>query len=270
MRKFRDFHSQTWDNPFSKREGSPILSRIFGFLAIIVISAVILYGFIYSPLLRIRKIEILGAKSLDQAKIKAVVGQGLAGFEYLIWPKDYFFTANAAGIRNQLLMQFSILRDASIEKKYGKLVVTIEEKEPSYRLMIGDRSYLLDQDGIGLKEASVGEGDALIALMQDKTIYAPDKPLVAPSLLQSSSELHKYFATQVGVRDRVFVLNPSDETITVISTEGWGAVLDSSQDIRTQLDSLSSALLGKFSPAERQKLSYIDVRFGDKVYYKWK
>jgi cell division septal protein FtsQ len=270
MLKVRDFNAQSWNNPYLRRQGPSLWSRILGFAGVIVLSAGIIYALVYSPFLRIGKVEVAGAQTIDPVRIDAFVRQGLAGYEYLFWPHDYLLTVNTEGIRNRLLMQFPILRDVRIGKKFNKLIVTVEEKKPSYRLIIGDKSYLLDQDGIGLKEAAAGEGDSLITLSQDTAVYALGKALVPSSWLQPIAELHKYFATQVGVRDRLFALNPAEETITVISNEGWSAIMDPTQDIKTQLETLSSALLGKFSPAERQKLSYVDVRFGDKIFYKWR
>jgi cell division septal protein FtsQ len=268
MIKVRDFHSQSWDNPFARQRGSGFWSRVLSAALVIAAAAVAAYVFIYSPFLRISKVQVVGAKSVDPRRIEAAAEQALAGYEYLLWPNDYFFTVNTAGIRNRLLMQFALLRDADVSKKFGKIVISVDEKTPSFRLVIGDKSYLLDQDGIGLKEAGQGEGDSLIALSQDGASYVAGKSLVPFTWLQPINDLHKYFATLVGIRDKILRINLANRSLEAESTEGWHAVIDPFMPIKPQLESLSAALAGKFNPIDRQKLLYIDVRFGDKIYYK--
>lgn len=270
MKRVRDFHSQSWDNPFF---GHPRNSRWAGLLGIVGVAAgsgLLVYVFVYSPLLRINKVDVTGAKTVDPIRITAIAIQALAGYDYFVIPKDHYFSAETAGIRNLILVQFPNLRDAHVEKKFGKLVIDVNERQPAYRLIIGDKSYLLDQDGAGLRAAAAGEGDNLIALSDPGAVYGDGSRLVPAEWMNAISQLHKYFATQVGVRDQLFNLDRSGDNIQAVTTEGWYAIIDPSADIKTQLGSLSSALLGKFKVDDRQKLSYIDVRFGDKIYYKWR
>jgi hypothetical protein len=275
MKRVRDFHSQTWRNPFFGRDVQParLRTRIWRaaqMAGLTAASGIIVYGAAYSPLLRLDKVEVAGADTVDPVRVKAVVSQTLAGYDYLAIPRNHMLFAHPSGIKNMVLLNFPAIRSVEVKRGFDKVTVMLEEKKPTYRMIVGEKSYLLDQDGAGLREAAPGEGDKLIALSQVSLNFAPNVNVMPAELLTAVSDLHKYFATQIGVRDRLFRIDRQNGDIEAETTEGWYAVFDPSIDVKTQLDTLSSALFGKFSPEERKRLSYIDVRFGDRVFYKWK
>jgi len=269
MKRVRDFHNQSWDNPFFERSGagSRSSSTLFS-LGLAFSAAAIVYAFIYSPLLRLNKIIVNGTTPANAVRIRAAATVATAGYDYFVVPKDHAFMIDTIGVRNLIMAQFPNLISVDVKKKFGHLDITVTERQPTYRLIIGDSSYLLDQEGKGLREAAPGEGDALIALSSDSADFGAGKSMIQPEWLQTIIDLHKYFATQVGIRDQLFKLDTINSDIEVVTVEGWSAIFDPQSDIKPQLQTLSSALAGKFSPDERKKLLYIDARFGDKIFYK--
>jgi len=268
MKRVRDFHSQSWENPFFDRSGHDSRMRIFCSIGFIAIVVGIIYVFVYSPFFRISRVTVSGATATDPVRIESVVSQTLGGYDYYIVPKDNYFYVNTIGINNYLMTKFSNLISANAKKKFGRLDVAVVERQPTYRLIIGDKSYFLDQEGKGLCEAAVGEGDALVALSNASVDFKAGKPMVQSGWLQAVSDLHKYFATQVGIRDQLYKLDAINSDIEVVTVEGWSAIFDPQSDIKDQLKTLTSALAGKFNRDDRKKLLYIDARFGDKIFYK--
>lgn len=270
MKHVRDFHSQSWDNPFFGRANTRRWPKVLWFVGSLAVLGGVIYTLVYSPLFRLSKIAVSGATVSDPVRIQATAAQLLAGYEYLVVPKDYFLSANLAGVKNSLLASFPNLLSVDVKKSFSKLTIEVSERQPTYRLIIGDKSYLLDQAGVGLRDAAAGEGDALIALKQDDAVFTAGKRIIDANWIKAAFDLHKYFATQIGIRDQLYRFDLKNEDIETVTTEGWYAVVDPLMDVNEQLKSLSSALLGKFNSAERKKLLYIDIRFGDKIYYKWK
>jgi hypothetical protein len=268
MKRVHDFHAQSWDNPFFERSGASPRFKILQSIGIIAAVGLIVYAFVYSPLLRLGKVAVSGAVSVAPLRIKMVAAQALSGYDYFIFPNDHYFAINSLGVKNFIMAQFPNLLAVDVKKHFGRLDVIVTERAPSYRLIIGDRSYLLDQEGKGLREGAAGEGDTLIALSDDTAVFAAGKAMIQPEWLQTVNDLHRYFATHVGVRDQLFKLSPIDDDIEVVTVEGWYAVFDPLMNINDQLKTLTSALTGKFNPDTRKKLLYIDARFGDKIFYK--
>jgi hypothetical protein len=268
MKRVRDFHSQTWDNPFFERTGASSVMRLLRSVGSFAAVGGFIYVVGYSPLVQINKVTVSGASAADPVRIEAAVSQTLGGYDYYVIPKDNYFSVNTTGVKNFVLAQFPNLISAEVKKKFGQVDVSVTERQPTYRMIIGDNSYLLDQEGKGLAEAAPGEGDALVALSSDSADFAVGKPMIQLDWLQAIVNLHKYFATQVGIRDQLFKLDTINGDIEVVTVEGWSAIFDPQNDINNQLKTLTSALAGKFNPDDRKKLLYIDVRFGDKVFYK--
>ena len=268
MKRVRDFHSQSWNNPFFERAGMSPRMKVLRSMGFLAAAGGLVYVLVYSPLLRIETVTVSGASATDTVRIKAAASQNLVGYDYYVVPKNNYFYVNTIGINNFVMTQFPNLISVNAKKKFGRLDVAVVPRQPTYRLIIGDKSYLLDQEGEGLREAALGEGDALIALSSNSADFAIGKPMIQLAWLRVIIDLHKYFATQVGIRDRLFKLDTINSDIEVITVEGWSAIFDPQSDIKPQLQTLSSALAGKFSPDDRKKLLYIDARFGDKIYYK--
>jgi hypothetical protein len=123
-----------------------------------------------------------------------------------------------------------------------------------------------------MKTADPGEGENLIAISfsdPTKSFNAGDIA-ISQSQMKFITELHKYFATQAGIHDKLIVIDQPNFAMNVITDEGWYAVFDPDIDLGEQLKSLSSVLAEKFNPDERKNLLYIDARFGDRVFYKTK
>lgn len=268
MKRVRDFHSQSWDNPFFERAGVNSRAAIFGSVVFIAVVSALVYTLIYSPFLRIEQVTINESSTADQIEIKAAAMQTVAGYEYFFIPKDHYFFINTIGVKNFLMARFPNMLTVDVQKGFGGLALAVVERQPTYRLIIGDKSYLLDQEGKGMREAVGNEGDKLIALSNEGAGFTAGKQMSRSEWLQAVNELHKYFATQVGIRDRLFKLDTINSYIEAITAEGWSAIFDPQTDIQAQLKTLSSALAGKFSAADRKKLLYIDARFGDKIFYK--
>jgi cell division septal protein FtsQ len=270
VKHVRDFHSQTWANPFYGPRQPGVWSSLLWLAGSLVILGGLAYVFIYSPLFRISQVTVNGATTVDPVRVRVAAMGMMSGYEYLVIPKDHILAADAVGIRNLIMAQFSGLLDVRSEKKFRTLAITVIERQPTYRLIIGDKSFLLDQDGVGLREAGAGEGQALLALQNDSAQFVAGKAMIHAEWIKALSDLHKYFATQVGLRDQLFRLDDTNGVIQAVTAEGWYIIVDPATDVNVQLKILSSALLGKFNFSDRKKLSYIDVRFGDKIFYKWK
>ena len=56
----------------------------------------------------------------------------------------------------------------------------------------------------------------------------------------------------------------------VKTNAGWHIYLKMNDDIKAQLENLDLTLKNSIAPDEQSKLEYIDLRFGEKVYYKYK
>ncbi len=268
-RRVRDFHRKKLFNPYFKRTPGRSFGGILKGIVVLAFLTAVLYGAIYSNAVRVRTVTVEGVEMINKDHIIATARQSIAGYRYLAIPRDHILIADTNAVRDAIATQYQ-LRSVSVTKKFRSLTVVVEERRETFRLFDPGTSYILDQDGLVLKTAA-GEGEDLIAIKRDEetALNAGTSALNkhwAPSLIS----IHQYFATQVGIRDQFYKLDMANGTVTVVTVEEWQAIFDPNISIESQVTSLASAVVGKFGPTERQKLEYIDVRFGDRVFYKWK
>jgi cell division septal protein FtsQ len=266
MKRVRDFHSQSWNNPFFDRSHHGSFFSIFRSVGLAGLSAGFAYILVYSPLLRVGKVNVTGTASAEQIRINAATSQTISGYNHFVVPKNHLLALDPIGVKNKIMALYPNLISVEVKKTFNRLEIEVTERQPNYRLIIGDRSYLLDQEGLGIREAAAGEGDNLVALSKDGDGFAVGKQMIQEVWLKAINDLHKYFATHVGIRDRLYRINTVNDRLEVVTVEDWYAVIDPYNNIDDQLKTLSSTLAGKFNLDSRKNILYIDARFGDKVY----
>ncbi|MDI6883520.1 MAG: hypothetical protein QMC93_03670, partial [Patescibacteria group bacterium] len=84
--------------------------------------------------------------------------------------------------------------------------------------------------------------------------------------LESILEIQKKITENQKLEIKEFI--PGEEKLTVQILEGWQIFFDPSRDISEQILNLTAILKEKIPPENRRNLEYIDLRFGNKIYFK--
>jgi hypothetical protein len=272
MTRFRDFQVKNYKNPFFTRQKKTRIKFIVILVCIFAVLAALIYAIVYSPISKISSIEVTGAKTIDPNKIKDIVRKDISGMDHGFLPEDNIENINTDRIKNSLLNAGLPLRTVDVIVNFKKITIEVSELEASMRVVGASQSYILDQEGRVMKIADPGEGDNLIAVSfsdPTKTFSVGDVAL-DQAQMQFIMQLHKYFATQAGINDKLITVDQPNYAMNVITSEGWYAIFDPDIDLGEQLKSLASVLVSKFNPDARKDLLYIDARFGDRVFYKTK
>jgi|GEM_PF-2206716 len=268
----RDFHRQRISNPFFGRERRSRMGAWLRYLVTFSLFAGGVYASLYAPLFRVDRVSVEGELTVPAEQLAAAAEQTLAGYVGAVFPRDHLLFIDEESLVTAVNATGHPIRRVTVRKGFRSIILRIEERKPTFRLIEPESSYLLDQDGRVLRLATAGEGEELVALRRQGTA----EPLVVgteavpPSWSVFVGDLHQHFATHTGVRDRIIVLNIAESTVEAVTVEDWYAIFDPSLELGAQLASLTDTIVGRFGPAERAKLNYIDVRFGDRVFYKWK
>jgi len=269
MKRFRDFYNKKYKNPFFTKQKKTNLKLIVLMVFLAAVIAGLIYFFIYSSVFKINKIEVSGNRKIAAQEISELVRNGISGWNG-IFPKDNLFFLDDDQVKNMLMNSGLAIRSVDVKTSFKKLKVAVGEYEAVIRVVGEGESYILDQDGRVMKIADFGEGENLIAIsLADKERrFSVGNIVLAGTQMEIINELHKYFATHVGVRDRIMEIDELNATINVVTDEGWYAIFDPDVSLDDQFKTLSLAISNKFTPEERKNILYIDARFGDRVFYK--
>jgi cell division septal protein FtsQ len=231
-----------------------------------------------APFLRVETIEVSGAKSVATSSVEEFVRSQLSGNYVWLFPRNNIFLYPRAGIMEGLLLRYPELREADVHAvNFHTVSVTLSERAPvalwcPQASFSGPCSYM-DESGIIYAPAPVFSEPVYVEYQGVATSTAQEglRQYLTQSQFQSLAAL-------VAALDEV----EADDPVHQVVVEQDGAARAYFQDdfllIFSSLEN-GGDVFERFSlalqaaPFKGKKLSdfeYLDLRYGDKLYYKAK
>jgi len=187
-----------------------------------------------------------------------------------------------SGIKEALLEEFRRIEEVQVSvKDLEELEVVIEERKPnslwcgeSLENSSNEKCYFIDLDGLIYSEAPNFSGNVFLGVYGE--IENALDPIGEHFLTVSKYKNYKFFENSLSQYDLgPIILNKVDNGDLEIYLKSGGKILyNSEQDIVRLSENIGSILKdsGFKEDLNRsdQELEYIDLRFGNKVYYKFK
>lgn len=290
----RDYSRKAFANPLFRPARDDGKSRWRGRLtAIAVVCALAgwLWFIGFSPTFRIEEIEIRGNETIPTWEIRDAVTDALKGRRWLILPKTSLLIASETELQDALAERY-VLETVTVSKEPPrKLVVELKERVSAVLLQMPDgRQGLVDLQGavtrlyrpeealdvvrklgptLGEREGAPRPSYPVIIDERDERLELREEAL-DPSVVQAAIDLPSLFEERFGRSpyfEDVRIDGKASVTLRARVSEGWSVYLDAGQDLRDQLMNAEIVLRTKVG-ADRARLDYIDVRFGEKVFFK--
>lgn len=241
--------------------------------------AALLAGAIYlvrAPLLRVTEIRVDGTRVVSAAAIEAVVREELRGNEWLVVPRDNLLFISAERIRERVGREFGVIAEAAVEREFPqRLGVRVRERvlwgmvcDAPPREGAAGRCFYLDRSGATYEEVSGASGWLVPVIYLGRAV--PEGPDAVPSsLIQFFDRSRDAFA---GLHEELLSMTvatatPGDVWLRV--AKGWSAWVSSDRDPAEWAKVLHTLLEKEIGGREAQ-LDYLDLRFGNKVFYKYR
>ena len=233
--------------------------------------------------LRIEKTVVFGTNILKEDDVLEVINVGISGKYFFLIPKNSIFFYPKEGIKNALLNKFGRIEAVYPALDNGNvLVVSISEHSPKY-LWCGDKKieennasgncYFMDKTGLIFVKSPDFSSNVFF------TFYGPlastTEPIGARIFSVEEFERVVYFKdsiSEIGFKSKAFaVLNDGDYEFNLSPS---GKILfNTKNDFTKSLDNILLAItslpLSDEIKTKLDSLLYIDVRFGNKVFYKF-
>lgn len=260
-------------------------ARFFAAMAIIVFGLGI--GLQFSPLLAIQNIEIARTGDTPQNEIRAVLREETSKRRLFIFPQTNiaFFDARSASAK--LREHFPIIAEANIERTLARTVrVRIREHAKTMILAGATEAYYLGEEGERLaaipqeflifNEIASGTKRLITDIRDDVKKQLPIL-FVSETKGQYTNEVSapllaavKLLAVELPKRAvpvTAFAYEASEGKLIAKTSEGWSAYFDpASGNLPDQVESLAAVLSQEIK--DRKSISYIDLRFENRVYFK--
>ncbi|MDD2807763.1 MAG: hypothetical protein PHW95_04570 [Patescibacteria group bacterium] len=283
MRKKRDYNKKNFQNPFfpAKVNGSKGRRKMVIFFG--VVSPLILL-IILSFFLRIKNINISGGSESEINEIRNMAQAEMDSRRFFIFDEHSLIFFNKNKLAKSATAIESVYSIAVAKTFPDTLDISINNKAVSAILISNGIKYYLDDSGVAIKIEDTtdvviengGNNTQVVRLKSDSDSY-PTIMIDNLSKIRIGSEviekgkLDFILAIDSAVKKRggftptSYTLNLITSELDLLVNDGWQVKFDAQGKALEQLDSLYLVLNNKVS--DKTLLHYIDVRYGDKIFY---
>lgn len=237
--------------------------------AIFLFFGSLIWFFFFSNYFTIKTIVVSGSENINTENIKNLAWEETKDRWFLLGKQNNIFLFSKSNFINKINAQFSLM-DIKIKKKLpDKIDITLKEKKYSFVWLEDEKYYYIDN-----------EGNLIAEIGQDKSASTPAFLIVSKGNAKIANNKIGYdkkyldFINKVcnQIKDNKFV--PEMFILDTINTvkfkikQGQAVIfLNIDEDLDKQINKLSVVINEKLKDDFKNK-EYIDLRYGDKVYYK--
>lgn len=216
------------------------------------------YFLFFTDYLKIKNIDISGNSRISSNEIAGIANQELSSNFLGVIPKNILL-ADLKKIDDEIIRKFPLVSKADVKRKlFNSLSVNIEERTAVALWCKDQDCFSIDKEGVVFEKG--GESSFIIRENNDINI---GENVISEDSLKNILEIYNK-VREVSIKE----ISISDAgKITAKTSYGWN-IYFSEGDIASQIVNLNLVLENKIPPESRGNLEYIDLRFGNKVFYK--
>ncbi len=283
-----------------KKRREALIRKISIFLSFFVVCLILLSILFRWSAINIQNIEITGNKVVEAKDIEEAIRKDTSGNYYWLFPKTNFIFYPQNEVKNNLAQNFKRLKNISLEvHELKKLKVEVTEREPVYtwcgydlpplEIKLEDsRCFFIDNEGYVFDEAPRFSGSVYFRFYgglegnkkseqnEDLLDNAPGSYFLKSNFAKISA--FKKSISNMGLKPISLFVKPDGDIEIYLSSamppEGPKIIFKTDSDYEKLVDNLQTVLetepLKTEIKTKYNSLLYIDLRFGNKVYYKFK
>jgi hypothetical protein len=248
-------------------------------LAVIIFVCIVIYVFIFSPLVEVNDIQVNGVEKNKEERIVQVVQDSLEGKVVNGIMRDNYFFVNKDDIKNAVLEDKHI-KEVNITKKFPQtIIVDVVEYDilPVWCLGSMQGNCFVVEDG-HIKESVTLDSDVIAQnnhfIIVDKghdSVEIGEQVILSEYLenIKFLGEELKYILS-VEIKQPYIILSRGSNEVKFFTDEDWYVLIDMSQNPDEILDAIKLFFAKVELPSRRIDLEYLDMRFPEKIFYKMK
>lgn len=276
-------------NEIRRKRHKAFRNKVIFFSTLFVLILALISFALHIKKINIKNIEIVGNRVVESKEIVSLTQKEIAGNYLWIFPKSNFLIYPKNKIKDTLVMNLKRLDDVSVSIKNSEtLIIKVTEHsgeylwcgaDPLMGMDIDNRCYFMDFNGYVFDEAPYFSGEIYFRLYGNDFNIKPknNNPTGSYFLQKNFSDLinFKKNLEMMGIQSYSFVLDENSDGNIFISKNPTGAkiIFKINSDYPKMLENLESAIstepLASAIKNKLDTLKYIDLRFGNKVYYKF-
>lgn len=229
------------------------------------------YFLFYFNYFQIKRVVVIGSKSIQDSSIEAEVFSNLSNRRFFIFPGKNIFLIKKYALKRDLKKKFSRIRQLEISRIYPDVLkIKIFEFEPKMIWQSGDKNYFVDDEGRVYSEAESREAEKTglpkIKDAGEKEVQIFENVLFLKhvNFIQTAISRLPKEGTEIAAVEMPAKLA---QEIHFLTLEGWKIMFNVDKDADAQINNLVTVLQQEVKE-RRESLEYVDLRVENWVYYK--
>lgn len=274
--RFTKSEKKNLGNPF--RFSLPTPRRVPWVRIAFAVAAAVIAGLSYwlliAPTFAIAKIRVSSDIALPDETIRGLFQAQLSQARWGIAKQHNLFAFRASEFTAAFKKQFAFEQISVRKKSPDTLFLTVKEAPRSAIWISSGRQYALNAEGViyGPTAGNSGSGTAARLVFYDESAQPAQagQRVVLPTVLAFGSRLITDDQIKIFEPKFFIVAHPEATRLTLKMGEGWKLYLDAAAPLEDQLANLKLTIAQSIAPDTRGDLEYIDVRFGERIYFKYR
>ncbi|MBT5807725.1 hypothetical protein HOI18_00415 [Candidatus Uhrbacteria bacterium] len=271
----KSYHSRSYKNPFFQKKTTIPWK---GILVAVICTSTIVFGVVTllsNSRFKINNVDIGGLEHISRPELESVIST------YLDKPASIFFKRSNAFLfdREQLVSAISdrfTFADVEVSTSGDTLFLTITERTSNLIWQTGDRGYIIDLEGIVVREFFVSELSEVgfNSALNDLPVFSDINNLeveiggtvLTANEITGAFTFHDHLKQQGIDFTRTDIDRLAGKWVSVETVDGYSILFDPTADVDEQASRLKTLL--ETEVGEGDDLQYIDLRFGDHIYFR--
>ncbi len=241
-------------------------------VAVVIVAIVIL---IRLPRLQVKNITVVGANVADPGDISEFVQEQLQGNKALIFPKTSIFLVPEHSLETSIKANFPRLQTVSVTRtNFSTLTVSVTEFQDTYLWCTDEATcYFTDQNGTAFSPAPYFSGDAYPKIFVGALQPLPFQAVSSDQIKMVALLLNRLPAISIDPEEFHFVSDHELDVTFIHNGQQTELIFDPTIDTNDALETLytglrTDPLMTNFQTSTKV-LQYIDLRFANRVVYKF-
>jgi len=235
-----------------------------------------LYFLLFFSGCQVENIIIFGNEKIKTTDIKNLVSKNIAkkiiSIGILNIESKSIFLTNPPELQKMILNTFPIIESVTIEKKFPQSInLKISERKPVAVFCQPDQNgkcFFIDKNGVIFEELqNIPQNIAIIKQLLNNNEVFTGENIIGKNIMDLISKIEAVLRDnfQINITEAL-VADPI--RLDVKTSENWQIYFNLNSNTDLQIIKLNSLLKDEISKTSRASLQYIDLRFGDRAYYK--
>ncbi|HEX5429680.1 MAG TPA: FtsQ-type POTRA domain-containing protein [Patescibacteria group bacterium] len=244
------------------------LSKAGTFAALLVLAGIIYFA-AFSPYFLVKDINVSGNSRIPSQTIVSEI-DSLSQKRFFLVPENSLLFLSQGRLSGIFKKNLPDISEVILSRHWpDKISLQVTERNPSFVLSATGENFLVDDQGFVIRQ--VVQNPNLLQVADQVSEDVSPGSTIGGKIVPFIVSMQKQWPGKITIPiASAKIPGKAASEVEFVSTEGWSVLFSTDLPVATQLDSLQLLLSRQITPANRAKLSYIDLRLAKWAYYCYK